>query len=65
MALFLLRRKPIGETMNTPTTPGTEDTTTTPYPETVGDCDDHVDPRQFAPEAEETDPEEAGYGYGV
>ena len=50
--------------MNTPTTPGTEDTTTTPYPETVGDCDDHVDPRQFAPEAEEADPEEAGYGYG-
>ena len=24
--------------MNTPTTPGTDDTT--PYPETVGDCDD-------------------------
>jgi len=50
--------------MNTPTTPpGTDDTT--PYPETVGDCDDHGDPRQLTPEAEDGDPEEAGYGYGV
>ena len=51
--------------MDTPTTPGTDDTTPTPYPETVGECDDRADPRQFAPEAEDGDPEEAGYGYGV
>jgi hypothetical protein len=64
MALFLLQRKlERRETMNTPTTPGKDDTT--PYPETVGDCDDHGEPRQLAPEAEDDDPEEAGYGYGV
>ena len=50
--------------MDTPTTPGTDDDTT-PYPETVGDCDDRADPRQLAPEDEDGDPEEAGYGYGV
>ena len=50
--------------MDTPTTPGTDDDTT-PYPETVGDCDGHADPRQLAPEDEDGDPEEAGYGYGV
>ena len=32
---------------------------------TVGNSDDQVDPRQHAPEAEDRDPEEAGYGYGV
>ena len=49
--------------MNTPVTPGDDDTAR--YPETVGDCDDHGDARQLAPEADECDGEEAGYGYGV
>jgi len=49
--------------MNTQTTPATDDTTR--YPETVGDCDDHTESRQLAPETEEADPEEAGYGHGV
>lgn len=38
---------------------------TTRYPETVGDCDDQGDTRQLAPEADDRDVEEAGYGYGV
>jgi len=49
--------------MTNPTTPADDDTVR--YPETVGDCDDHGDGRQLAPEADEVDPEEAGYGYGV
>ena len=48
--------------MNTPTTPVEE---TTRYPETVGDYDEQGDTRQLAPEAEDRDVEEAGYGYGV
>ena len=38
---------------------------TTRYPETVGDCDDQGDTRQLAPDADDRDVEEAGYGYGV
>jgi hypothetical protein len=34
-------------------------------PEPVGDCDDQADTRQLATEAEDADPEEEGYGYGV
>ena len=49
--------------MNMQTTNNSDDAT--PYPETVGDCDDQSDSRQLAPEAEDRDPEEAGYGYGV
>jgi hypothetical protein len=50
-------------TMTTHTPPPPEEATR--YPETVGDCDDHGDNRQLVPEADERDPEEAGYGYGV
>ena len=35
------------------------------FPEPVGDCDDPSESRQLGPDAEERDPEEAGYGYGV
>ena len=48
--------------MNTHTTPAEE---TPRYPENIGDCDDQGDTRQLAPEAEDRDVEEAGYGYGV
>jgi hypothetical protein len=48
--------------MSTQTTP-TDDLTR--YPETVGDADEQGDSRQLAPEAEDRDVEEAGYGYGV
>jgi len=53
------RRKTM--TNHTPPTPEETDH----YPETVGDGDDVADSRQLVPEAEERDPEEAGYGYGV
>ena len=49
--------------MNTCTTNGSDDTTRDP--ETVGDADDQADTRGLAPESDEGDPEEAGYGYGV
>ena len=35
------------------------------YPEAVGDGDEQGDSRQLAPEGEDRDVEEAGYGYGV
>jgi hypothetical protein len=35
------------------------------HPDTVGDSDEHGGPRQLTPDADERDPEEAGYGYGV
>jgi hypothetical protein len=38
---------------------------TTPDPETAGRCEEPADPRQLAPECDDRDPEEAGYGYGV
>ena len=64
MALLLFGRVTSGEmTMTTHTPPPPEEATR--YPETVGDCDDHGDNRQLVPEADERDPEEAGYGYGV
>jgi hypothetical protein len=44
---------------------GTSAEDTDRYPETVGDCDDPREPRQLTPDADEGDPEEAGYGYGV
>jgi hypothetical protein len=37
----------------------------TRHPETVGDRDDQDDSRQLAPDADDGDVEEAGYGYGV
>lgn len=49
--------------MNTNTTTTSDDTV--PLPETVGDPDDQADTRRLAPEADDRDPEEAGYGYGV
>ena len=49
--------------MNAHTTASSDDNMR--CPETVGNSDDQVDPRQHAPEAEDRDPEEAGYGYGV
>lgn len=49
--------------MNTHTTTSSDDTTR--FPDTVGDCDDQAEARQLAPEPEDGDPEEAGYGYGV
>jgi hypothetical protein len=49
--------------MNTHPTTNSDDTTR--VPEAVGDCDDQTDTRQLAPEADDPDPEEAGYGYGV
>lgn len=48
--------------MNTHTTTTEEITRDS---ETVGDCDGQGDIRQLAPEAEDRDVEEAGYGYGV
>lgn len=48
--------------MNTHTTTPDD---STQYPETVGDSDDQPDTRQLAPEADDRDVEEAGYGYGV
>jgi hypothetical protein len=64
MALLLFGTVNDGEmTMTTHTPPTPEETDR--YPETVGDCDDDGDSRQLVPEAEERDPEEAGYGYGV
>jgi len=61
--LFVPQESPVERKMTNPTTPADDDTVR--YPETVGDCDDHGDGRQLAPEADEVDPEEAGYGYGV
>lgn len=49
--------------MHTNTTTTSDDTKR--HPDTVGDPDDQADPRHVAPEAEDQDPEEAGYGYGV
>ncbi len=43
--------------------PTTTDETTRPV--TVGDRDDQDDTRQLAPDADDRDVEEAGYGYGV
>jgi hypothetical protein len=61
--LFFAAGTPLERKMTNPTTLSDDDTAR--YPETVGDCDDHGDPHQLAPEADEVDPEEAGYGYGV
>jgi hypothetical protein len=37
----------------------------TPGPEPVRERDDELDARQLTPDADDRDPEEAGYGYGV
>lgn len=49
--------------MNTHTTTANDEPTR--YPDAVSDGDDPSDQRQMAPDADERDPEEAGYGYGV
>ena len=49
--------------MNSDTTITSDDTV--PLPDTVGDPDDQADTRRLAAEADDHDPEEAGYGYGV
>ena len=49
--------------MNMHVTTSTEEAPT--YPETAAGPQEADDARQLAPESEEGDPEEAGYGYGV
>jgi hypothetical protein len=65
MALLLFQevRTRTEGTMNTHT--ATSDDDTTQFPETAGEGEDLTDMRQLTPEADDCDPEEAGYGYGV